>query len=168
MKDGRFMNQSSSRPVRRGFGDSMLHILGAGIGWIYGMAFGPLDELAFRRRRKKFIAEIEREFSGLFSRRSGWVVPNEGLELPRAFDYVAVTVEFNDVRFRIIRGRGELRVLAATPINPQDWQDLSLLWHRKAMRECGSPPSGYGQLGEVVQGLDRNWDQLVTALPRSQ
>jgi len=168
MKGGSFMNQGSSKPVRRGFGDSMLLVFGAGISWIYGMAFGPLGELAFRERRKKFIAEIEQEFSGLFSRRVGWVVPKEGLELPRAFDYVGVTVEFAEVRFRIIRGREELRVQTATLINPEDWQDISLLWHQKAMRECGSPPSCNEQLGEVAERLEQNWDQLLATLLTSQ
>ncbi len=158
------MNRYAGKRIRRGFGDSMLHAFGSVVGWIYRMAFGGLEELAYRRSRKHFIAEIEKSFSDLFSQRAGLVVSDEGLNLPRAFDYVAVTVEFKDVRFRFIRGRGELRVQAAPTINPEEWQDLSLLWHRKAMRGCGSPPSCYDQLGEVVQRLEANWDQLETAL----
>jgi len=128
------------------------------------MAFGGFDELAYRKSRKRFIAEIEENFSNLLSRHSGHVVPDEGLNLPRAFDYVAVTCEFKEVRFRIIRGRGELRIQAALPGNPQDWQELSLLWHRKAMRECGSPPSCNDPLCEVAQRTENNWDQIVVAL----
>jgi hypothetical protein len=128
------------------------------------MAFGGLDELTYRRDRRKFIAEIEQDFSSLFSKRAGNVVSEEGLELPRAFDYVSVAIEFKEVRFRIVRGRGELCIYAATTTEPTDWQDLSVVWHRRAMRECGSPPSCKDQLGEVAQRLDANWDQLLIAL----
>jgi hypothetical protein len=152
------------RPVRRGIADPLPHNFGAAVGWVYKLAFGGFDEFAYRQSRKAFIAEVEQTFSDLFSRRAGRVVPDEGTNLPRAFDYVAVTVEFEEVRIRIIRGREELRVQAASPDNPQDWQDLSLLWHRKAMRECDNPPSCHDQLGEVVQRLDNCWKQLIAAL----
>jgi hypothetical protein len=142
----------------------MLCVFGDVVSWIYKMAFAGFDELAYRRSRKKFIAEIKQDFSDLLSQHRGRVVPDEGINLPRAFDYVAVTVEFEEVRFRITRGRGELDIQATSPNEPQNWQDLSLLWHRKAMRECGNPPSCHAELGEVVQRLDNNWDQLVAAL----
>jgi hypothetical protein len=142
----------------------VLSIFGDIVSWIYKMAFGGLDEFAYHRRRKVFTAEIKRSFSDLFSQHTGRVVPDEGTNLPRAFDYVAVTVEFKEVRFRVIRGRGELRVQAAATSDPQDWQELSLLWHRKAMRECGTPPSCHAELGEVVQRLGNNWDHIVAAL----
>jgi hypothetical protein len=146
------------RPVERGFADSLLHFFGAVVGWFYKMAFGGLEEFAYRRSRNAFIAEIERSFSDLFSHRAG------ELNVPRAFDYVSVAIEFKEVRFRIVRGRGELCVYAAPITNPQEWQELSLLWHRKPMRECGNPPSYYDELGEVAQRINNCWDQLVAAL----
>jgi hypothetical protein len=158
------MNRHVGKPIRRRFGDSLLHISGSVIAWIYRMAFGGLEELAYRRDRRKLIAEIEQNFSSLFSKRAGKVVLDEGLELPRSFNYVSVAIEFKEVRFRIVRGRGELCVYAATTTEQTDWQDLSVVWHRRAMRECGSPPSCKDQLGEVVQRLDANWDQLLMAL----
>ncbi|MGA2850405.1 MAG: hypothetical protein ABSE46_15520 [Terracidiphilus sp.] len=158
------MKRYVGTPIKRGFALSLLCIFGDTVSWIYKMAFGGLDEIAYRRSRKKFIAEVRRDFSDLPSQHRGRIAPDEGIDLPRSFDYVAVTVEFKEVRFRIIRGRGELRVEAAAPSDPQDWQDLSLLWTRKAMRNCGSPPSPYDQLGDVAQRLDNNWDQLLAAL----
>jgi hypothetical protein len=143
---------------------SLLCVSGGVIAWIYKTAFGGFDELAYQRSRKKFIAEIKQDFSAVLSRRHGRVVPDEGINVPRAFDFVAVTVEFEEIRFRITRGRGELRVQAAATSDPQDWQDLSLLWHRKAMQECGNPPSCSDQLGDVVQRIDNNWAQLLAAL----
>ena len=158
------MKRYVGRPVKRGFEDSLLNAFGAVVGWIYQMAFGGFDELAYRRRRKAFAAEIEQGFSDLFAQHTGRIVPDEGKHLPRAFDYVAVTVEFEEARFQIIRGRGELRVRAAATLEPQDWQDLSLLWHRKAMRACGSPPSCNDELGEIAQRIANCWDQLLAAL----
>jgi len=152
------------RPVKRGVALSLLCVSGGVIAWIYKMAFGGFDELAYRRSRKKFIAEIKQDFSAMLSQRRGRVLPDEGTNLPRAFDFVAVTVEFEEIRFRITRGRGELRVQAAATSDPQDWQDLSLLWHREAMRECGNPPSCDSPLAEVAQRLDNNWAQLLAAL----
>jgi hypothetical protein len=158
------MNRYPRRPLKRGLGDSLLHVLGSVVGWIYKMAFGGLDELVYRKNRKQFIAEVEQGFSSLISQHAGKVVPDEGLELPKAFDYVAVTVEFSAVRFRIIRGRGELRVQAALPSDPHDWEDLSLLWSRRVMRECGKPPSIHDRLEEVAQRIDANWNQIVASL----
>ena len=158
------MKRYVGEPFRRSVGDSLLHIFGSVVAWIYRMGFGGLVELAYKRSRKQFTAEIEQSFSGLFSQRAGKVVSDEGSNLPRAFDYVSVAIEFKEVRFRIVRGRGELCVYAATTTEPTDWQDLSVVWHRKAMRESGDPPSCCDSLGEVVQRLDANWDQLLVAL----
>ena len=158
------MKRYVGRPVRRGLADSLLHVFGAVVGSIYKLAFGGLEEIAYRRSRKKFIAEVKQDFSDLFSRRGGRVVPDEGISLPRSFDYVGVSIEFQQVRFRIIQGRGELRIQAAESSPSCDWQDLSLLWHRKPMRECGDPPSPHDQLGNVVQRIDNHWDQLIIAL----
>jgi hypothetical protein len=152
------------RPLKRGFALTLLSIFGDVVVQTYKLAFGGFDELFYRRSRKKFVNEIKREFSDIFSRRHGKVIPNEGINLPRAFDYVAVTIEFKEIRFRIIRGRGELRLQAAEPSSLESWQDLSLLWHRKPMRECGDPPSCYAPLGEVAQRIDDCWDQLLAAL----
>jgi hypothetical protein len=164
VRDGGFMKYYFRKPIKRSFGDATLHVFGSAIGWTYKMAFGGLDELSYRRKRKRFMEEIQQSFSSLSLQHGGWTTSDA--ELPRiiAFDYVTVTVEFKDVCFQITRGRGELSVRASLPIKPQEWQDLSLLWHRKAMRECGGPPSCYEQLGEVAQRLEQNWDQLLAAL----
>jgi hypothetical protein len=164
VRDGDFMKYYFRKPIRRGFGDATLFAFASVLGWTYKQAFGWLDELIYRRDRKRFVAEIEQSFSGLFSKHGGRIVPNN--ELPRilAFDYVTVTIEFKDVCFQITRGRRELDVRASLWNNTQNWQDIGIVWGRKAMRECGSPPSCYDQLDEVVQRIENNWDQLVAAL----
>ena len=161
---GGWMKPYARRPLRRGFGDSLLHVFGSFVGWIYKLAFGGVDELAYRKNRKRFIAEIEQGFSSLIFQHAGKVVPDEGEELPRAFDYVAVTIEFAEVRFRIIRGRGELLAQASLPSDPHRWEDLSLLWSRRVMRECGRPPCIHDRLEEVAQRIEANWSELVASL----
>lgn len=70
---------------------------------LYTALLGRLDEALYRRNRKRFILEIERAFSRVMKQHGGRIVPGEGEELTRAFDYVALTVEFIDLRLRLIR-----------------------------------------------------------------
>ncbi len=158
------MKRYIGRPVKRSLANSFLYILGSVFGGVYKVAFGGLDELLYKRARKQFIAEIELSFHYLFLKREGAVVPIEGTNLPRAFDYVGVTIAFSEVRFRIIRGRGELRVQAALPNDPSRWEDIELLWSRQAMRECGNSSSVHATLSDVAGTLDRYWDELLIAL----
>lgn len=151
--------------IERSPSRAVLHATFSVLGWLYGIAFGGFEELFYRRNRRRFISEINREFSDLFSERGGRVVPGEGTELPRSFDYVAVTVEFKDARIRLIRGRGELNISLAPPGSAQDWMDLSLLWDRTASLGWGKSPSCRDPLGEQVGRLQAHWDRLVEELP---
>ena len=139
----------------------LLYALGFTVVSVSKIAFGWTDELAYRRNRRKFIAEIDRDFSELFAEHNGRVVPHEGENLPRAFDYVSVTVEIEEIRLRFTRGRGELRVQVAPASDVQGWMDLSILWPRIATPESGRPPSPYDELGEVAERLKARWTQLV-------
>src|SRR6267154_2652509 len=90
-----------------------------------------------RRTRAGFFREIDAAFSNLMVLHGGRRVPYEGEELPQAFDYVAVTVEFAEIWFRFIRGRGELRTQVARPNEPYNWEELTLLWNLWLRRNAG-------------------------------
>lgn len=131
---------------------------------LYTALFGRLEEALYWRNRKRFILEIESAFSKVMARHGGSIVPGEGEEMPRAFDYAVVTVAFVDLRVRLIRGREELVAQLATVHNPHDWEEMSRLWRREALNECGAPPTVYDHLDEVAERLERCWDRLVPAL----
>ena len=150
---------------KRSFGDAALYWVGAVIVRLDKVAFGWwLDEVFYRRDRARFLREIEAAFSELMERHGGKIVPHEGEELPRGFDYVGVTIEFTSVRFRLIRGRGELRTQVARPDEPHKWEELTRLWTRMAAPECGSPLSAFDQLGELAIRLETCWDRLLAML----
>jgi hypothetical protein len=153
------------KPVKRGFSDSVRFAIGASVAWLYRMAFGGFDEVGYRRDRRRFIAEIERNFAYLFSIHPGRIVPQEGKNLPRAFDYVAVTVEFQEIRIRIIRGRGELDAQVASITNPEGWQSFSLVWHRIALPEWRTDePFEDRDLTALALRFQTCWDRLNAAL----
>lgn len=130
--------------------------------------FGWLDILLARRRNKQLTAEIEISFSYLFSLYPGRVLLNEGEQLPLAFDFATVTVQFSEIRFRITRGRGELRVEVAPLHDPEDWQDLEALWCALAAPEWTRRPSPYDTLDETALCLQEHWRLLVAAMSTSQ
>jgi hypothetical protein len=63
----------------------------------------------------------------LFNEYNGTIVPDGTIKYPRPFDYTSVVVSLEDMLFRFFRGRGELRVWVAPKIEPNDWEDLSLV-----------------------------------------
>jgi hypothetical protein len=152
------------KPAKRSFSNMLLLVSGSVIGWAYKIAFGWLDELLYQRDRKRFIREIEQGFAELFSKRVGKVVSHEGKNLIHAFDYVSVTVEFDEILVRVTRGRGEMLVQVSPRTEPKNWLALSTLWDRIALPEWGRPPSIYDEPGEIAQRLDTCWDRLVPAL----
>ena len=122
------MKQPFNRPLKRTFADSLRHAIGKAIAWFYRMAFGGFEEPLYRKNRKRFIREIELDFAYLLSEYKGHIVPDGGEELPRAFDYVAAVIEFEEIRVRLVRGRGELEAQVASIRDPYSWRELSLIW----------------------------------------
>jgi hypothetical protein len=157
------MEKSDTRFTRR-FAVSVARGIGFVAAPLYTALFGKLDEALYRRNRKRFILEIETAFSEVMSEHGGRVVADEGEELTRAFDYVAVTVEFLDLRLRLIRGREELVAQLAPLHRPHDWEAMSRLWRPEISDECGVPPTVYDRLDEIAERLEKCWDGLALAL----
>jgi hypothetical protein len=151
-------------PMKRSFLLSLLFLFGSALGWVYKMAFGGLDEAFYRRSRRAFIAEVNGSFSYLFSQHGGKVNLQEGVDFPRAFDYVSVTVEFKELRIRLIQGRGELEAELAPTREPGDWRDLSFLQQVLASPPGYTPVFENGSLDQLAGQLQTGWDQLVDLL----
>jgi hypothetical protein len=134
------------------------------IGRIYRLFFGRLDKRAYQKNRREFLAQIESSFSLLFNNHNGRIVSREGEGLPRAFDFVAATIEFPEIRFRFIQGRGELRTQVAPSNDPEDWLDLSILWCRIESRKWRTPPRADETLSEIAERLHDCWNEIIEAL----
>jgi hypothetical protein len=149
------------KPGKPSFSYSLLSAFGSAVGWIYKLAFGGFDEFFYRRSRQRFIVEINRNFDYLFSEHHGSVSLHEGENYPRAFDYVCVVLEFDAMRIRIIRGRGELDVEVAPAREPGDWRELCFL--RQVMDQSGRNeiPSMPRSLDELAGQVQECWSQLT-------
>jgi len=139
---------------------SILRAFGAFAGWVYRMAFGGLDEFLHRRARRGFIAEVNRNFSYLFSEHDGRVHPHEGEDLPRGFDYVSVVLEFREMRFRLTRGRGELDADVAPAREPNDWRELRFLWQVANPSDETTTPWIASSITGFAEQLQASWQQL--------
>jgi hypothetical protein len=89
------------------------------------------------------------------------VLPHEGEELPRAFDYHSVILEFKEMRIRLVRGRGELEVELAPTREPGDWRELSFLQQVLASSEGYVPLFSQKPLDQLAGQLQAGWEQLV-------
>ena len=157
------MDRAYRMRQKRTLSDSALHSSGRVIAWLYGVAFGAFEEPLYRRSRRGFMHEIETEFAGLLIEYRGHLVPHEGEELPRAFDYVAVTIQFEEFRLRLIRGRGELEAQIASISAPHQWQDLSLIWRR--IDPAHPIPSAVrpNELSRLASAIHERFEQIVEA-----
>ena len=131
---------------------------------IYKLLFGRLDERAYQQNRNEFVALIKIAFSNVLAIHKGSIVPHEGEELPRAFDFVAVTLEFPQIRFRLIRGRGELRIQFASKELPRNWQELNSFWNLVREPEWVTLALSYSQLDEFAEELERGWEKLLNTI----
>jgi hypothetical protein len=95
----------------------------------------------------------------------GKILPPEQNRRPNGFDYGIVFIQFDNIRLRIVRGRGELDVYLASVFvsHHKPWWDLGEVWLAVASMNCLSPPSIYDSLDEYAKFLKTYWDPLVEA-----
>lgn len=146
-------------PYKRTPSDIALHIVGRVVSWIYKLLFSGLDERAYQRNRRRFIDDVELSFAELFAKHPGRVHPTEGKNLPRAFDYVLVTLEFKELAFRLVAGRSELDIYVAPASDPSDMQDLGTLFKDVQVSPSYSVIPGY--LRHTARYIQNHWDELV-------
>lgn len=134
------------------------------VSFLYKILFSGLDRWAAGRQRRRFLKDINTDMSSLISLHGGRVVPHEGEQLRQAFDYVAVTIQFPQIRIRLISGRHELRVDAAPIEHPEDWHELLMLWLATASQEWADAPSSLDTLEDAESYLEANWHPLVASV----
>jgi hypothetical protein len=149
---------------RRGFGLSVLVAAGTVIAWTYKLLFSGSDERHYQKYRRRFIGDVERSFSYLFSEHGGSIHPDAGKDLRRAFDYVSATLEFKEMRVQIIRGRGELDTRLAPSFDAEEWRDLEFLSQLVGLPEGKFSLFAQDQLDELAGQLQTNWSQLAAVL----
>jgi hypothetical protein len=147
------------KPYKLSSSDSVLKAVGFVILKIYKLLFSGLDERAYQSNRRRFIEDLNDNFSELLSEHAGRIHPTEGQNLPRAFDYVAVTLEFPEIRLQLIKGRGELSVRVAPSREPEDWQELGSLYKRPSERHLESLDPGY--LYQAARYIRNHWNEIV-------
>ena len=147
--------------IQRSFGLSVFVAFGNVVAWTYRLLFSGLEERSHQSNRHKFIAEVERDFSYLFSQHKGRVHLNEGENLPRAFDHVSVTVEFKEMRVQLTRGRGELDARLAPASDPSEWRELRFYWQFLNLPEGDYSLGTETSLEQVAWRLQANWVRLV-------
>jgi hypothetical protein len=148
-----------AKPYKRTPSDIALHIVGFVVSRIYKLLFSGLDERAYQRNRRCFIDDAELSFADLFAKQPGRIHPTQGQNLPRAFDYVSINVEFSELVFRLVSGRGELAVYVAPSTNPTDMQDLGTLYKDYDVGPGYSFIPGY--LDQTARYIQSHWDEIV-------
>jgi hypothetical protein len=152
------------RGIKRSFGLSVFVAVGSVIAWVYRLLFSGWDERLYKKNRRNFASEIERSFAYLFSQHGGSVHPIEGENLPRAFDYVSVTVDFEAMRVQLIRGRGELDARIAPPFEPGEWREIEFFWQLVDFPGREYSLFAENQLDELAGKLQESWSQLTFVL----
>jgi hypothetical protein len=148
-----------AKPYKRTRSDIALHIVGRVVSRIYKLLFSGLDERAYQRNQRRYIDGVELSFAELFAKHPGRIHPEKGRNLPRAFDYVSIDVEFSELVFRLASGRGELAVYVAPSTDPTDMQDLGTLCKDYGVVARYSDILGY--LDHTARYIQNHWDELV-------
>jgi hypothetical protein len=148
-----------AKPYQRTPSDIALHIVGSIVSRIYKLLFSGLDERAYQRNRRRFIGDVQLSFAELFAKHPGQIHPEKGRNLPRAFDYVSIDVEFSELVFRLVSGRGELAVYVAPSTDSTDMQDLGTLCKDYGVVAGYSSMPGY--LDHTARYIQNHWDELV-------
>jgi len=157
------MRRPFSRPIKRTFGDALLHAVGTAIGCLYNCAFGGFEELHHRKALRRFAAEVEQCLAYLLRLHNGYVVPSEGKGIPDAFDFVEATVRFDSLEIQIVRGRGEFDIRIAPRDHLTTWLDPNLIWTRMKTTGPRTPEPVIDSLDALASWLEGYWEQIVAA-----
>lgn len=101
-----------------------LLIIGKAIAWTYTILFGWSDVRLSKRHDEELAQDIREKLPFLFTDFHATVNPDESLKYPRPLDYAAVVVEFEGLRLRVIRGRGDLAAKITNSDSPNSWEEL--------------------------------------------
>jgi hypothetical protein len=135
----------------------------------FKVLFGPSEKSQARKDGRRLVAEIDTSFSSLLAASGGRIQAhgiqgNKGRHLLAAFDSAAVILAFPEIRFRILRGRGQIQVQVAPVHAGEEWHDLVLLWRVLATQESPTAPTASDSLDTIAKFLEEHWRVLVAAM----
>jgi hypothetical protein len=81
-----------------------------------------LEGWTFKGRQKRFERDLQKEYSWLFEKFDGRIVPQKRYR--QVLDYVEATVAVGDLLFEFVRGRGDFHVNVAPSHSPNDWLEF--------------------------------------------
>src|SRR5215469_5364526 len=81
-----------------------------------------LEGWTFRGRQRRFERDLQKEFSWLFEKFNGRIVPEKRYR--QVLDYVVATVAVGDLLLKFVRGHGDFHVNVAPAHSPDDWLDF--------------------------------------------
>jgi hypothetical protein len=126
------------------------------IGQAYKVFFSRADEQISRRLGRELESDIREAFSQIILDREGSVTIEARPKI-LAFDFSIVIVATRYLRFRIIRGRGDLDVYVAASKSPQEWHtlgDVLCVLNETELRE-------HSPMKEVANVVCSNFDKIV-------
>lgn len=94
---------------------------------MYKLIFGRADRRLALRHQRQLAQDICDEMPFLFNEYGGKIIPNQGVPFPPGFDYAVVTMAISELRFRFVRGRGDLDVYVSSTHEPEVWRNVLLV-----------------------------------------
>ena len=77
-----------------------------------------LEGWTFRGRQRRFERDLQKEYSWIFEKYDGRIVPKK--RYMQVLDYVTATVAVGDLLFEFVRGHGDFHVNVAPSHSPND------------------------------------------------
>jgi hypothetical protein len=81
-----------------------------------------LESWTFAGRQKRFERDLQKEYSWLFEKFDGRIVPQKRYR--QVLDYVVATVAVGGLLFQFVRGNGDFHVNVALSHSPNDWLEF--------------------------------------------
>lgn len=130
---------------------------------------GWFSRMTSRRGDRKFAAQLSQDLKLLFATHDARVVqlPNSDYREGRNFDDARALAVTSDLHLRFQRVRGQLEILAASPVRPDGWIEVGTLltWldNRQNLAPVQYPNFSDSEFAVVDQFLSDKWRRLVTA-----
>ena len=110
-----------------------------------------LEGWTFKGRQARFERDLQKEYSWLFEKFDGRIVPKKRYR--QVLDYVEATVAVGDLLFEFVRGHGDFHVNVAPSHSPNDWlefgQAIDLACHADRARTPTMRMSDFQRLFEA-------------------
>jgi len=144
--------------------------VGNSVSFVYRILFGGLDNRAARKNLQILVRDVESSFADILRLRGGSLIYNDNWKRTPGFDYASLTVQFEEIRFLIIRGRRELRICVASPKNPEDWQEMSAFLYGVDSQARSVPATDFDTvdtpyaLYRIASSLKAHWDPIIATV----